>query len=45
MKSLTVFEETILLAIYRLEDDAYSLTIHQQIFEMTKKDVIVGTLF
>ncbi|MFC1724942.1 PadR family transcriptional regulator [candidate division KSB1 bacterium] len=45
MKSLTVFEETVLLAIYRLKENAYSVTIHQKIFEMTGKDVIVGTLF
>ncbi len=45
MKNLTMFEETVLLAIYRLNDDAYSVTIHQKILEMTGKDVIVGTLF
>ncbi len=45
MKSLTVFEETVLLAIYRLGDNAYSVTIHHKILDMTGKDVIVGTLF
>ncbi len=45
MKSLTVFEETVMLAIYRLKEDAYSVTIHLKILEMTGKDVIVGTLF
>ncbi len=45
MKSLTVFEETILLAVYRLKENAYSLTIHRMILEMTGKDVILGTLF
>jgi len=45
MKSLTVFEETVLLAIYRLKDDAYSVTIHQKILEITGKDVIIGSLF
>ena len=45
MKKLTVFEETVMLAIYRLKENAYSVTIHQKIFEMTGKDVIVGTLF
>ena len=45
MKSLTVFEETVMLAIYRLKENAYSVTIHQKIYEMTGKDVIVGTLF
>jgi len=34
-----------MLAIYRLKDNAYSVTIHQKILEMTGKDVIIGTLF
>ena len=45
LKSLTVFEETVMLAVYRLNQDAYSVTIHQEILEMTGKDVILGTLF
>ena len=45
MKKLTVFEETVMLAIYRLKENAYSVTIHQKIFDMTGKDIIVGTLF
>lgn len=45
MKKLTVMEETIMLAIYRLEKNAYSVTIHQKILEMTGKDMIIGTLF
>ena len=45
MKKLTVMEETIMLAIYRLEDNAYSVTIHQKILELTGKDMIIGTLF
>ena len=45
MKRLTVMEETVMLAIYRLEDNAYSVTIHQKILEMTGKDMIIGTLF
>lgn len=45
MKKLTVMEETIMLAIYRLKKNAYSVTIHQKILEMTGKDMIVGTLF
>lgn len=45
MKKLTVMEETIMLAIYRLKDDTYSVTIHQKILEMTGKDMIIGTLF
>ena len=45
MKSLTVLEETVMLAVYRLKEDAYSVTIHQKILEMTGKDIIIGTLF
>ena len=45
MKKLTVVEETVMLAIYRLKDNAYSVTIHQMILEMTGKDMIIGTLF
>ena len=45
MKSLTVFEETVLLAIYRLKNSAYSVTIHQKIMELTGTDVIIGSLY
>ncbi len=45
MKKLTVMEETVLLAIYRLKDNAYSVTIHQMILELTGRDMIMGTLF
>ena len=45
MKSLTVLEESVLLAIFRLKKDAYSVTIHLKILEMTGKDMIIGTLF
>ena len=45
MKSLTVFEEIVMLAIYRLNQNAYSVTIHQEILSLTGKDVILGTLF
>ena len=45
MKRLTVIEETVMLAVYRLGENAYSVTIHQKILEMTGKDMIIGTLF
>ena len=45
MKPLTVVEETVMLAIYRLKGQAYSVTIHQEIMTMTGKDMILGTLF
>ncbi len=45
MKTLTVFEETVLFAIYRLGEQAYSVDIHQKILEMTGKNVIIGSLY
>ena len=45
MKSMTVFEEAVMLAVYRLNQNAYSVTIHQEILATTGKDVILGTLF
>lgn len=45
MKRLTVIEETVMLAVYRLKKNAYSVTIHREILEMTGKDMIIGTLF
>ena len=45
MKKLTVMEETVLLAIFRLKEKAYSVTIHRMILEMTGRDIIMGTLF
>jgi PadR family transcriptional regulator PadR len=45
MKKLTVVEETVMLAVYRLKENAYSVTIHQEILNMTGKDMIIGTLF
>ncbi|MFH1942925.1 MAG: hypothetical protein ABIL68_12560 [bacterium] len=38
MKRLTVIEETVMLAVYRLKKNAYSVTIHREILEMTGKD-------
>ena len=45
MKSLTIFEEAVMLAVYRLHQNAYSVTIHQEILALTGKDVVLGTLF
>jgi DNA-binding PadR family transcriptional regulator len=45
VKKLTVIEETVMLAVFRLKENAYSVTIHQKILDMTGKDMIIGTLF
>lgn len=42
---LSKAEEMILLAIYRLEDNAYGVSIRQQILDTAKKDYTYGTLY
>ena len=42
---LSKAEEMILLAIYRLEGNAYGVTIRKQILDTTKKDYTYGTLY
>lgn len=42
---LSKAEEMILLAIYRLEDNAYGVTIRKQILDTTQKDYTYGTLY
>ena len=38
-------EEMILVAIYRLKDNAYGVTIRQQILDTADKDYTYGTLY
>ena len=45
MKELTLAEEILLTAIWRLKDNAYGVTIRKQVAEVTKKNVIYGTLY
>ncbi|MCP4726574.1 MAG: PadR family transcriptional regulator [bacterium] len=45
MKYLTLNEEVLLLAILRLKDNAYPVSIREKVIEMTKKDVVYGTLY
>jgi DNA-binding PadR family transcriptional regulator len=45
MKELTITEEIILTAIWRLKDDAYGVTIRKKVAEVVKKDMIYGTLY
>ena len=42
---LSKAEEMFLLAIYRLEDNAYGVTIRKQILDTTGKDYTYGTLY
>ena len=45
MKELTKAEETILLAIWRLGNDAYGVTIKNQIKKTTKREYLYSTLY
>lgn len=45
MREITVLEEIILTAIFRLGEDAYGVSIRQNVSEITKKDIIYGTLY
>jgi DNA-binding PadR family transcriptional regulator len=45
MKEITVLEEIILTTIFRLDDDAYGVSIRQKVSEITKKHIIYGTLY
>jgi DNA-binding PadR family transcriptional regulator len=45
MKDLTVPEQLILTAIWRLKENAYGVTIRKKVAEVTKKDIIYGTLY
>jgi DNA-binding PadR family transcriptional regulator len=45
MKELTLAEEILLTAIWRLNDNAYGVTIRKKVAAVTKKNVIYGTLY
>jgi DNA-binding PadR family transcriptional regulator len=45
MKELTLSEIIFLLAIWRLEDNAYGVTIRKQIAKVTRKTYTYGTLY
>jgi PadR family transcriptional regulator PadR len=45
MKEISKAEELVLLAIWRLENEAYSVTIRRQIRKDTGKDYTYGTLY
>jgi PadR family transcriptional regulator PadR len=45
MKSLTLSEIIYLIAIWRLEDNAYGVTVRKQITKMTGKTYAYGTLY
>jgi len=45
MKELTISEEIILTSIWRLKDNAYGVTIRKKVEEVTRRDIIYGTLY
>ncbi len=45
MKYLTLNEEILLLAIYKLKDNAYPVSIREEVMKMTKKNLVYGTLY
>ena len=45
MKELSKAEEMVLLAIWRLKDKAYGVSIRRQILKDTTKDYTYGTLY
>jgi PadR family transcriptional regulator PadR len=45
MKDLTLYESIILLAISRLKDNAYGVTIREKIESIAKRSISYGTLY
>ena len=45
MKPLTKFEEILLLAIWRLKDEAYGVKIRQEVIRVTGENLTYGTLY
>jgi DNA-binding PadR family transcriptional regulator len=45
MKDLTLTEEMFLLAVWKLKDDAYGVTIRQHVSEETGRTYPYGTLY
>ena len=45
MDLLTLHEQILLLSIWRLGEDAYGVSIRDQVVRMTKKEIVYGTLY
>ncbi len=45
MKLLTIHEEILLLAIWRLKKNAYGVTIREQVMKATMQKIVYGTLY
>jgi len=44
-EDLTLHEQTILLSIWRLQDNAYGVALRKNLLEVTKKNIHYGTLY
>jgi PadR family transcriptional regulator PadR len=44
-ETLGEFEHLTLLAIFRLDDDAYGMRVRREIAERTKRDVTIGAVY
>ncbi len=44
-EDLTLHEQTILLSICRLKDDAYGVSLRENLMQVTKKSIHYGTLY
>ena len=45
MDMLTLHEQILLLAIWRLGENAYGVAIRELVVSMTKKNIVYGTLY
>ena len=45
MAELTKFEEQILLSVWKLQDNAYGISIYQHIQKITKKNLAIGGIY
>lgn len=45
MSELTRFEEQILLSVWKLQDNAYGISIYQHIRDITKKNLAIGGIY
>lgn len=45
MDLLTLHEQILLLSIWRLGEDAYGVSIRDQVIQLTKKNIVYGTLY
>lgn len=45
MKDLSKFEEQILLSVWKLQEDAYGVSIYEHILKLTGKELAIGGIY